>query len=264
MASGRNITDLTRQLLLPDGQSYAIAQRFVVTWDRRDNSFNATRGTYFVSGVEHVDAYPIDDGAGGASSTRPEGHFLKLTETFGGYIPLPKGMRSASLTRIGTNFQLVPTSVTYPDRLFFLGGVDSMRGWTLNSFIPQDDVDRILEDQGKVIVDPNDPTRTIPDPARFTESSRPVRGGNLMVNERLELRIPIKGILETVVFGDLGNLWIDPSYPFERGRFPVRAAVGSGLRVQTPVGPLAVDYGINVTRLRHEDFGALNFAIGLF
>ena len=66
------------------------------------------------------------------------------------------------------------------------------------------------------------------------------------------------------MFGDFGNLWIDPEYPFRRGKFPVRVAVGTGIRVQTPVGPLAVDYGINVTKEPYEDFGAINFAIGLF
>jgi hypothetical protein len=30
------------------------------------------------------------------------------------------------------------------------------------------------------------------------------------------------------------------------------------------VGPLVFDYGINVTRLSYEDFGAFHFAIGLF
>jgi outer membrane translocation and assembly module TamA len=44
----------------------------------------------------------------------------------------------------------------------------------------------------------------------------------------------------------------------------MRADVGSGVRVQTPVGPLAVDYGINVTRLSYEDFGAVNFSVGLY
>jgi len=48
-------SDLARLLRLPTGQSDALAQRFLVTWDRRDNSFNAHRGTYVSSGVEHVD-----------------------------------------------------------------------------------------------------------------------------------------------------------------------------------------------------------------
>jgi outer membrane translocation and assembly module TamA len=63
---------------------------------------------------------------------------------------------------------------------------------------------------------------------------------------------------------DAGNLWQDAAYPFNNG-IAFRAAVGSGVRVQTPVGPIALDYGINLTRqVAYEDFGALNFAIGLF
>lgn len=265
---GRNITDLVRQLLVPDGESYVLSQRFLFTWDRRDNAFNASRGTYFVSGVEHVDGFPVGREDDANQRIRPfvESHFFKLTQTFGGYVPLPKGMRIAALTRLGANVQITSNSTTYPDRLFFMGGVDSMRGWNLNSFIPQDDVDRIFADQNKPdqIQDPLDNTKLIPNADKYTPSSRPIRGGNLMANERIELRIPIRGPFETVIFGDLGNLWIDPEYPFRRGKFPIRAAVGSGLRVQTPVGPLAVDYGINVTKQPYEDFGAINFAIGLF
>lgn len=264
---GRSITDLARQLNLPDGESFALAQRLVAAWDRRDNAFNARRGTYLVSSIEHVDAYPRGDRAsntGTLSQTSGESHFIKLSETFGGYIPLPRGMRIASLTNIGMNVQLTRDSVTYPDRFFFLGGVDSMRGWFLNAFVPQDDADRIEADRYKTVADPNDPTLQIPDPSRFTVATRPVHGGNFVMVERLELRIPVKGIFETVAFSDIGNLWVDPYYPFRRGEFPIRANVGTGLRIQTPVGPFAIDYGVNVTRRFYEDFGALNFAIGLF
>ena len=44
----------------------------------------------------------------------------------------------------------------------------------------------------------------------------------------------------------------------------MRADVGVGMRVLTPVGPLVFDYGINVTKRSYEDFGAFHFAIGLF
>ncbi len=266
-AQGRSTTDLQRLLLVPDGKSYAISQRVLVTWDRRDNAFNAARGTYVVSGIEHVDAYPFDFDQ---TLVAQESHFLKFTETFGGYIPLPKGLRIAALTRVGANVQLTQNSVTYPDRFFFMGGVDSMRGWNFNSFIPQDDIDRITADEGKPDLVPNpNASQTgqpaeIPNTDKFTDTSRPVRGGNLMINERIELRIPIRGVFETVVFTDIGNLWIDPRYPFDRGEFPMRAAVGSGLRIQTPVGPFAIDYGFNITRKRYEAPGAINFAIGLF
>ncbi len=261
--------DLGRLLLVPDGETYAFSQRVLATWDRRDNAFNASRGTYVVSGIEHVDAYPLGERAQTAGNqTSGESHFFKFTQTFGGYIPLPKGLRIAALTRVGTNAQITADSKTYPDRLFFMGGVDSMRGWLLNSFIPQDDLDRILAERNKpdFVDDPNVPgDQLVPNIDKYTVNRRPIRGGDLMANERIELRIPIRGPVETVLFGDFGNLWIDPKYPFQTGRFPVRAAVGSGLRVQTPVGPLAVDYGINVTRRKpYEDFGAINFAIGLF
>ena len=276
-----NTTDVARQLLVPDGESYALAQRVLLSWDRRDNAFNAKSGTYFVSGVEHVDAFPTESNLEGArernrmaealgtpsSPLPPESHFFKFTQTLGGYIPLPKGIRFAALTRLGANIQITPTSVTYPDRLFFMGGVDSMRGWNLNSFIPQDDVDRIFADKDKpdFVDDLTQPgVQAIANANKFNSNTKPIRGGNFMINERLEIRIPIRGPFETVVFGDFGNLWTDPAYPFRKGVFPIRAAVGSGLRVQTPVGPLAVDYGFNVTREAYEDPGALNFAIGLF
>jgi outer membrane protein insertion porin family len=267
---GVNITDLVRQLLVPDGETYAVSQRLLATWDRRDNAFNASRGTFLVTGIEHVDAFPtdvnLDKARGRGKPPPPESHFFKLTQTFGGYIPLPKGLRIAALTRLGVNLQLTNASQTYPDRLFFMGGVDTMRGWTLNSFIPQDNVDRIYasKDLPDSVPDPNAPGQTVPNANKFTPATQPIRGGNLMVNERIELRIPVRGPFETVVFGDFGNLWIDPTYPFQKGAFPMRVAVGSGVRVQTPVGPLAVDYGFNVTREWYEDIGAINFAIGLF
>ena len=261
--------DLAKYLLVPDGASFASAQRLVVAWDRRDNSFNASRGTYFVSGLEHVDDFPVFKRAD--DLTTFEGHFLRFTETFAGYIPLPRGMRIAAELRVGTNVQLTKTSQTYPDRLFFMGGVESMRGWQLSSFVPQDDIDRIDADSGKpdcvvgTVGAPCGTSGAVANPDKFTISSQPVRGGNLMVNPRLELRIPISSPVETALFTDVGNLWRRASYPLDTGKFPIRASVGAGLRIQTPVGPLALDYGINVTRhSSYEDFGALHFAIGLF
>jgi outer membrane protein assembly factor BamA len=278
-SQGFDTTERARQLLVPDGETYAFAQRILASWDRRDNAFNATSGTYIVSAVEHVDAFPTEANLQAARDRGerppPQSHFFKVTQTFGGYVCLVRcgkaeaskgSIRFAALTRLGVNLQILPTSETYPDRLFFLGGVDSMRGWNLNSFIPQDDVDRIFKEKDKpdLVPDPANPALLVPNPDKFTANTRPIRAGNLMANERLEIRIPIREPFETVLFGDLGNLWVDPAYPFEKGIIPIRAAVGTGIRVQTPVGPLAVDYGFNVTREAYEDVGALNFAIGLF
>jgi outer membrane protein assembly factor BamA len=269
--------DLVRLLTVPNGQSIAFSERIVFTWDRRDNAFNATKGTYLVSGIEHVDAFP----QGSSAASSPESHFLRFSETLGGYIPLPKGMRIAALLRLGYNRQLTGSSQTYPDRLFFLGGPDTMRGWQQNSFLPQDDADRVTHDKNlpdQVGGSPGQsptgpclpPAPCQPNPAKFTPATAPIRGGDLMFNPKLELRIPIREPIETAIFTDIGNLWTDPTYPFDTGKFPMRASVGTGLRVQTPVGPLAVDYGVNVLRVLqpsdwpYEDPWAFHFAIGLF
>ncbi len=262
--TGQVSADLAKYLLVPDGASFAAAQRLVVAWDRRDNSFNASRGTYLISGLEHVDDFPVFKRADALNTF--EGHFLRFTETFAGYIPLPRGMRIAAEVRIGTNIQLTNTSQTYPDRLFFMGGTESMRGWQLSSFVPQDDIDRIRADATKPDQVLNPTTgKYAANPDKFTIASQPVRGGNLMINPRLELRIPVVTPVEAALFTDVGNMWRRASYPFDTGKFPIRASVGAGVRIQTPVGPLALDYGINVTRhTEYEDFGAFHFAIGLF
>jgi outer membrane translocation and assembly module TamA len=134
-----------------------------------------------------------------------------------------------------------------------MGGFDSMRGWLQDTFIPQEFADQIAADSYK----------SSSDPTKFTAANIPLRGGNLMVNPRVELRFPIRLPLEGAIFGDLGNLWTDP-HDFVARPFVLRADVGAGVRVDTPVGPLVFDYGINVTRRPYEDFGAFHFAIGLF
>ncbi len=249
--------DLARLLRVPDGDSDVVAGRIVFTWDRRDNAFNAHRGTYVSAGIEQVNSYPVQNYT---ADTRQqyEGHFLRLTQTLAGYIPITNAITLAAELRLGEISNVAKCKLpfdtsntppnaycTYPDRLFFMGGFDSMRGWLQDTFIPQEYVDEIAS------------------VANFNASQIPLRGGNLMVNPRLELRFPVHLPIEGAIFGDFGNLWNDPAYILNH-RLAMRADVGAGVRVGTPVGPLVFDYGINVTRLPYEDFGAFHFAIGLF
>lgn len=277
--------ELSALLRVPQGTSYAFAQRLVVTWDRRDNSFNAHSGTLFTSGVEHIDWYTISSPSCAVDPSvcnATEGHSFRFTDTFAGYIPLSKTVRLAGELRFGVNVQTTGNSSTYPDRLFFLGGADSLRGWLQDTFVPQEYADQLqLAASSTQVSIRNLGRRTawgalqnVQTPTPFTIADVGLRGANLMVNPRLELRFPIREPLESVLFGDAGNLWLDPLDPFRHpGDITLNYSAGTGLRLQTPIGPVAVDYGINLSRLfssadnprrNYEDFGAFHFAIGLF
>ena len=73
----------------------------------------------------------------------------------------------------------------------------------------------------------------------------------------------LAGSLEAGLFLDLGNLWLDPS----RYRLlDLRPSAGLGLRFVTPVGPAALDLGVNLApdRSLNERIVAPHFTIGLF
>ena len=253
--------DIQRLLRVPDGRTNVLGGRVVVTWDRRDSAFNAHKGTYVALGFEQANSYPEQEA--GIDPTRQfESHILRMTQTLGAYWPITPKVSFAAELRLGEIANILPCRTpfdttgaapppycTYPDRYFFMGGFDSMRGWLQDAFIPQEYVDQIAA--GAITC------------TSQSNCQVPIRGGNLMINPRFELRFPVRAPIDGALFADFGNLWNDPAYLMQHA-LVVRADVGAGVRVQTPVGPLVFDYGINVTKLSYEDFGAFHFAIGLF
>jgi len=249
---------------VPEGQSVAVTQNLTASWDRRDRALSAHRGTFVSGTVEHVTAAPlgvknqscaqlVSNDALDASCSE----FMRYSGRLAGYVPLSeKGMTLAMSVRSGVIQHLTDFSRTYPDRLFFLGGVDSIRAYPQDSLVPQDLADQIL--------DPN---------SGLTIQDVPLRGGDFFFNPRAELRIPLVGSVQTVVFLDTGNLWADES---RINLLQLRYAIGTGLRIDTPVGPLVFDYGFNVDRVLDglfpqrtqqrtwEQLGAFHFSIGLF
>jgi outer membrane protein assembly factor BamA len=244
---------------VPEGKTRAIAQQFRVAWDRRDNSLDATEGTFVSFGAEHVHADPVGDTTAGGASVfaATVSDFMRYDARIAGYIRLSRrGLALAASLRAGIVDQLIKDSRTYPDRLFFLGGADSLRGFAQDAMIPEDIADRLLDPNGELDV-----------------SEVVIRGGDAFINPRLELRIPLGGDVQTAVFVEAGNLWTDPR---RVNPFDLRYAAGSGLRISTPVGPLVFDYGLNAERVLDELFptrseqrtweaiGAFHFSIGVF
>ncbi len=247
---------------VPEGRSIAYTQNLGASWDLRDQPLAATRGTFVGATVEHVTAVPLGTNEGSCNEDSTKvfdpvcSELLRFSGKVSGYIPFnKKGLTFALSLRAGVIQHLTGTSRTYPDRLFFMGGVDSIRGYTQYSLVPQELAEDIL------------------DGGDFTIDEIVLRGGDIFVNPRMELRVPITSGLATALFVDAGNLWADRRY---FNPLKLRYTTGTGLRIKTPVGPLVFDYGFNIERVidklvpskkrkrTWEDLGAFHFSIGLF
>lgn len=113
---------------------------------------------------------------------------------------------------------------------FFAGGTNSIRGFDRRAVGPYDDFDN------------------------------PV-GGESLLRGTIELMFPIYEMIHGSVFCDFGNVWMDP-YAFNPG--DINVTVGPALRLDLPVGPIRLAYGIPVL-VRQENLstsGKFIFDIG--
>jgi outer membrane protein insertion porin family len=85
-------------------------------------------------------------------------------------------------------------------------------------------------------------------------------GGESMWHANAELIRRLAGSLKAVGFVDAGSL----SREFDKlGSADVELAVGLGLRLDLPIGPVRLEYGYNLTRDPGDPVGTLHFAIGV-
>lgn len=229
---------ITRLLRVPEGDSAVVSSRLATTVDERDSSFVPTEGWYGAASVEwarSIVSEVQDDGRA------PLMHILKLSATLNGYIPIDEVV-IALQGRIGGIVPLEDGQTTFANRQFYLGGVDTLRGFNQDQLQPQD-LAAVL-----------DPT-----------TARIFRGSELFYLLRAELRFPIYAAFHGAVFTDLGNHWAQPSSITFDETF-VRPTAGAGLRIVTPVGPLAIDVGFNLLQREelNEPLAAFHFSLGVF
>jgi outer membrane protein insertion porin family/translocation and assembly module TamA len=112
--------------------------------------------------------------------------------------------RAGTIDAWGTEDLLVPFFKRY-----FLGGSTNLRGW------------------GRYDVAP------------LSEEGNPI-GGHSFMNFSTELRVPVFRKVGAVLFLDGGNVWYDP---WDFNLDDMRYDVGPGIRYNTPIGPLRVDFG---------------------
>lgn len=259
----RGLEDIAPDVRVPEGRSVAYTQNFSASWDGRDKPLSATRGHFLSGAVEHVTAVPLAESQGQCNEDSTEvfdpvcSELLRIFGRVAGYLPMGHTKMTLALSfRAGVIQHLNDLSRTYPDRLFFMGGVDTLRGYPQDSLVPQDLADQVLDPENELSI-----------------NEVILRGGDLFINPRVELRIPLSGSVQTALFVDAGNLWYDRS---NFNPFILRYTAGTGLRIETPVGPLVFDYGFNLERLVDafggggenqrdwEEIGAFHFNIGLF
>ncbi len=117
---------------------------------------------------------------------------------------------------------------------FFLGGRESLRGYSPNSIGPR------REDLA-------------------------VFGGDLSVNGSSELQYALSENLRSVIFLDLGQAMLRKKGDFTGDPLnlsDMRYSPGVGLRYQTPIGPISADVGFATDRQFGENWGRVNVGIG--
>lgn len=118
---------------------------------------------------------------------------------------------------------------------FFLGGLDSLRGFDYRSVGPKG---------------------TRPDGRKGDD----VIGGNKMMLFNFEYLFPIikAAKIRGLVFFDMGNAWEKDDF-FD---FDLRKSVGWGVRWNSPFGPLRVEWGLNLSPKDDEESSKFEFSVG--
>lgn len=231
--------------------------RLSATLDLRDNALVPHKGLLLQGSGELTGAIYARDADGNPVTV----NFAKVSGLATGYVPLGERVVLALSARAGRIFPLTSGSTTPPVRRFFLGGATSVRGFNEDQLIAED-VRATYRQQVRdcQILAGKDGCSSA---AKTVLAGRqvPSQGGELFALFKSELRFPALASLDLGVFFEMGNLWLAvPS------ALSFRPVVGAGLRYVTPIGPIAVDLGVNLTPdlLINEPPVVVHFNIGVF
>ena len=87
----------------------------------------------------------------------------------------------------------------------------------------------------------------------------PMGGQFKLVYNLLEIRRSIYRMIGAAIFFEFGNVWADPkAIQFS----DLRVNLGSGLRVNSPLGILRLDFGFNLDRRVDEPQAKIFFSMG--
>ena len=144
------------------------------------------------------------------------------------YLPLRPGVEIAFGLRGGFTQLLLEAADLPLSERFFLGGDNSVRGYGYKDIGPKD------------------------------ADGNPL-GGNAFAQGNVELRFRLYGKVRGVLFVDAGELWAGQAGLPSSG---VKASVGTGLRYETLVGPIRLDWGYKLEREPGESSSRWHLTVG--
>ena len=209
-----------RSLLLEDGgespedkgprTSFVLTPTF--THDRRDSFTKPKKGTFLGMSVD------LSKSIGSSVD-----NYVKFQMEAKSFLTPLSFITFAGIVRAGYIHPYGGTSVIPTDRLFYLGGTRSVRGFKENLLV--------------------------------SDSS----GGRVALSASLEARIPLVLNFELAGFYDIGRLQNSlASIDFDQ----FRMSAGGGIRYMTPIGPIGLLYGRKISKKPGEEDGAFHFSIG--
>jgi outer membrane protein insertion porin family len=250
--------------LFPVGITTLFSLQPRLSLDFRDNAARPTTGVF----AELTLDYSRSLGSEGARFLGIPGsaiyvNLIRLEGLVSAYFPLWRTVLAIS-GRAGRVFALNDASQTIGPKRFYLGGASTMRGYGVNEMIPED-VRPIVAEQTRNCASTLSGLGCTPEQARLVRDGimLPSEGGQVFALLKVELRVPLTQATEIGIFADWGNLWLVPS-ALDLGM--LRTNVGVGLRILTPVGPVAFDVGFNLRpeKAINEPVMAPHFAVGFF
>ena len=232
--------------------------RLSPTLDLRDNALNPHRGVLLQGSIDWTSRIYAEDEKG-----QPvEVNFLKVSGLASVYVPLTRGMVLALSARAGRIFALLPGSSTPPNKRFFLGGATSMRGFYEDQLIAEDVRGQYRKELSECqLLAVKDGCTSAAEKLR-SGGQVPSQGGEVFALAKVEVRFPVVGSIDIGLFLEAGNLWLGAPTSFG----PFRTVAGAGVRYVTPIGPLALDIGFNLSpdTALNEPSAVVHFNIGVF
>lgn len=204
------------------------------SWDRRDNRLFPTKGFFASASSEY---------AGG--NLGGDLDYIRFSGNARGFYPIGPEFFRPVLRANATIGQIYSTDgepVPVFER-FFAGGINSVRGYVLNSLGP---TVRVLGSG-----DPQAPDQRLP------------VGGNQLALVNLEIEFPIikPAQIRGVIFYDAGNAFTAEEQITWNA---LRKSYGFGIRWFSPIGPLRFEWGFPIDRQPGEQPRQFEFTIGSF